>query len=79
MMYCSIREPSDVARYFCSFTHAIDEFTKLTPFTPRAASLIFKSIAIFSSAGTSNGSSFNGAFPLRDDLRRRHQLDLLSR
>jgi hypothetical protein len=41
MMYCSMREPSEVAKNFCSLTQAIEELTKLTPVTPSAVSLSF--------------------------------------
>ncbi len=54
--YCSMREPSEVARNFCSLTQTIDELTNETPFAFIAVSLIFSSSAIFSSTGTSNGS-----------------------
>src|SRR4030095_16309551 len=62
MRYCSIRDPADVARNFCSFTHTTEELTKLTPFTPSAASLSDIRNVILSSTDTSKGSFSNELF-----------------
>ena len=57
-----MREPSLDAKYFCSSTKRICEFTKLTPLTAIAVSLSFMRNAILVSSGTSNGSRLIGLF-----------------
>ena len=74
--YCSIREPSDVARNFCSFTQAIDELTKLTPFTAERRFVELQQKLDLVVNRDVEWILFERALPRCCDLGRRYECDL---